>query len=236
MAIWLPDRCSREFYIKDVIPRNFSANGKSWTSDELSAISEKIFAVGFETQPLWGHARNASITDGLKYNVIITTTFKDTPTCKGSIPMHRCSLRLTLVDYAVMIKNDSITLQYPHWQSDMVHETSIPKKEYIPWGLGVFTNEWTQLFALLYPPTQINVTQMGDRPMLMEYVLCQENSDRLFDTINTTCPLRMPIIRDLSKIYSNQPLPYRHACDYTWRDPMQVTSPSNVFLSNKLHQ
>lgn len=50
----------------------------------------------------------------------ISTTFKDTLACQGSITTHTCKLSLTPIIYDVVINNGLISLKDPHWQNDTV--------------------------------------------------------------------------------------------------------------------
>lgn len=210
-----------------MVPRNFSSTANSTFYDVL-AVSEKIFAIDIEAENTLLYS-STGVGRVVTPNISIATAFKDTLACQGSIRTHQCSIRETLVDYAVMIKNDTITLQHPHWQSDIVHESDVSNGSVLDWG--VFTNQWGKLFALLSSPIRINVTQENGTPMFTQHLPCQLLSvDYMYAEMSgdnsrpKDCPIIMPMIRDLSRTYSNQPLSYQHACNYTWRDPMQVSS------------
>lgn len=53
-----------------------------------------------------------------KLDFKITTKFKNDTACKGIAFTQMCKLHRGLVEYSVILKNNSISLRYPHWQND----------------------------------------------------------------------------------------------------------------------
>lgn len=192
--------------------------------DELKAQA-KVFAVGFQgTPPSTG-------SSGVGSGIVITSAFKDTATCKGTIPVRRCTLLPGLVEYTIMIKNDTISLQHPHWQNDTFLQAREGKFSN---DLPLTWNPWQAVFPTFFPPVELNLTE-GPRPNEYEFDLysnCPEGEFSAGIGSNTTCRNGGPgwqrvEVNDLSRQYLNQPDPSCDpesacACTYTWHDPMQV--------------
>lgn len=59
-----------------------------------------------------------SLDDTIYSDFIITTKFKNDTACKGVAFTQACKLHQGLVEYSIILKNNSISLRYPHWQND----------------------------------------------------------------------------------------------------------------------
>lgn len=75
-------------------------------------MEAQVFAVGLED----GSLESGSF--GVSSDIVITSAFKDTASCKGTIHSRRCTLRPGIVEYEVTLKNETILLKHPHWQND----------------------------------------------------------------------------------------------------------------------
>lgn len=189
----------------------------------------KVFAVGFENGgPAAGspdkcfrpvrNADDALRDDCISSGINITTAFKNTPTCKGRAQARRCTLRQGVVEYAVMIKNDTISLRNPHWQNDTFLQDT-------PVNLLDMANYWWEVFPQLYPPIQVNL-EHGPRSNSLVFGLYGDCLSSYRES-NTSCSVAgfqtQPIVlKDLSIRYINQADPNLSECNYTWSDPMQA--------------
>lgn len=190
----------------------------------------KVFAVGFENggaaagSPEDCYRPFKNTLDFLDNNCVgsginITTTFKDRPTCRGTVQARRCTLRQGVVEYAVMIKNDTISLRHPHWQNDtFLQDTPIDLLDTI--------NHWTKIFPHLYPPIQVNLDRSvrSKAARLHWYQDCPKG----YGQSNTSCPVSGSIGErlgsiDLSRQYINEKQAGLNPCDITWSDPMQAS-------------
>lgn len=141
-------------------------------------VSEaKVFAIGFED----GSSNSSDSTLGL-----LTSTFKETTTCKGAIREHRCTLNPRIVEYSVILRNDTISLQYPHWQNDTFLKDVHEKRH----ELGV---QGGTLLPLLFPPVQLNITYYGgtDSFSTRLYQGCGQDrfASNTIASSNTSCPI-----------------------------------------------
>lgn len=147
---------------------------------------------------------------------------------------------MRVVEYSVMLNNDTISLQYPHWQNDTFIKAAGSDLD-------------GSLLPLLFPPVQLNLTYRTFRslPRKFEFVRykdCAGSPDSTFsDSMITATPSYYSntscVDRRSGQGLSGNDFPRKYlrlperdpscaqfeyfpscACNYTWRDPMQVTS------------
>ncbi len=154
--------------------------------------------------------------DGL----FVRTQVKTNPTCKGTGSIRRCDLRQGIVEYAVVLKHNTIALQHAHWQNDTFLQGT-------PAYLLDSRDSWTDIVALLYPPVVVEITSPAAYEPLRvkQYFNCNSNNRQ--PNMNTTCQASEFVgsqfaLRDFSERYLDQSDDSKNPCGYTWRDPMQV--------------
>ncbi len=142
----------------------------------------KVFSMGYDT-----HFPEASYVE-----FTISTTYKDVSTCTGEVQTHRCTLRPAVVEYAVILKNETISLQHSHWQNDtVVQDATFPGFGFVDWGM---------VLSLMYPPVQVNVTRSYGLPVynLAKFIECN-NVALPPSASNTSCRILGPtLLNDLS--------------------------------------
>lgn len=157
----------------------------------------------------------------------IITKFKDMPTCKGVAQMRMCTLHQGVFEYAVMLRNSTISLQYPHWQNDtMLYTHGRQNQSYI--------TQWLQAFSMLTPAYKYDITHdiMASDIEAKRYVNCNSWGTRPASNMNCTPEADAAFTfrdRDRFKVHDDRfgIEDSEASCDLTWRDPTQVF---HVFL------
>lgn len=168
----------------------------------------------FEIEPI----RFEGLDEHFDFN--ITTKFKNDTACKGFAFTQTCTLHQGLVEYSVILKNNSISLRYPHWQNDsFLQDLSSDLR-----ADGIL---WTRAFMNLYEVFGFNQSQ----------AYCNETIG--FSRWYTRCPEMMTGLgidqaMECDYTLGDTPLTFRESmsfenenvvgkdCERTWRNPMQV--------------
>lgn len=147
----------------------------------------------------------------------ITTKFKDMPTCKGFAQMRTCTLHQAVVEYAVILQNNTISLQHPHWQNDTIlYRHAIDKENYAA--------HWLKVFSILNPAHKRDLRHtIGKGIQGDDYVNCDTHLGSV--SSNMSC-LFSSSLSDSDFTFRNatrfENTRYQNHCDGTWRDPTQV--------------
>lgn len=148
----------------------------------------------------------------------ITAKFKDMPTCKGVAQMRICTLHQGVVEYAVVLQNSTISLQYPHWQND----TFLYKMDRQHQG---YLTQWLEAFSTLNPANRYDITHTGQFSKFnsYQYVNCNAWEDR--PASNMSCYSSSDsgfTFRDRDRFGGGSQSIVWPSCEDTWRDPIQV--------------
>lgn len=149
----------------------------------------------------------------------VTTKFKDMPTCEGVAQIRTCTLHQGVVEYAVVLQNSTISLQYPHWQNDTIlYKYGRQNQSYI--------TQWLEAFSTLNPAYKYDLRHMLSKGDIMseDYVNCNAWGDR--PASNMSCSFSSSLCdsgftfryRDR---FQNKGI-ILSPCKRTWRDPIQV--------------
>lgn len=153
----------------------------------------------------------------------ITTKFKDMPTCKGFAQTRMCTLRQGVVEYAVMLRNETISLQHPHWQNDTVLYTHGRQNQ-------SYVTEWLEAFSMLTPAYKYDISHdlRASRFETQSYVNCNTWGKRPASNMSCTPTAdaaftfrerdRFRTQGDRSKTQEREA-----SCELTFRDPTQVS-------------
>jgi hypothetical protein len=76
------------------------------------------------------------------------TSFNTDSGCRWVAHKETCTLRQAIVNYAVVLKSDTISLRYPYWQNDTVNR-------HFSGSLLTLTKEWKTALKELYKPVRL---------------------------------------------------------------------------------
>ena len=149
----------------------------------------------------------------------ITTKFKNDTACKGSAFTQTCTLHQGLVEYSVILKNNSISLRYPHWQNDSFLQN-------LSSDLRTDGILWKRTFTNLYEVVRFNQSQAYCNETVgfsLWYTMCPEMSRRSINQ-DMNCDYiidDIPLTFRESRSFENENVVGKD-CERTWRNPMQV--------------
>lgn len=201
-------------------------------SEIPSMEGEHAWMIAFAIEPiLFRDSEN-------KFDVKITTKFKNDTACRGVAFAQTCELHQGIVEYSVILQNTSISLRYPHWQNDSFLQ-NLPSalSNTLPSALPIaFQNNvsidlrtdaetWNKVFMNLYTPVRFNSSRLYCDGEPAESYLYTNCPDGFFDPSSDAmmCPYEI----------RNFPMTFRDSmsfeiegvnktCGKIWRNPMQV--------------
>lgn len=148
----------------------------------------------------------------------ITTKFKNDTACKGFAFTQTCTLHQGLVEYSVILKNNSISLRYPHWQNDSFLQN-------LSSDLRTDGLLWKRAFTNLYEVVRFNQSQAYCNETLgfsQWYTQCPEMDGRMNQDMNCDYIIGdIPLTFRESTSFENENVVGKD-CERTWRNPMQV--------------
>jgi hypothetical protein len=194
------------------------------------------FGVGFGLASQ-EYGRGSAYFDGLN----ITTTVKGAPGCRGTVRERTCTMRPAIVEYAVRLTKNSISLRRGpddgyrlDERAEISRNISADANEWRPRQdrvrqsyppLSVQQPMWQMFFPLLYEPTRVEIRYRVDASnetyrYFLSYIDCVKEI-----ASNTSCRVSYrPQRRNLVLDYAVEPqnTTSNSACEVYWRDPMQV--------------
>lgn len=150
----------------------------------------------------------------------ITTKFKNDTACKGVAFTQTCELHQGLVDYSIILTNDSISLRYPHWQND-TFLSGLSDSIRAPAEL------WNRVFINLYKPIRFDYSRTycnGTLGWAKVYTKCDREFE-LYGEMDFNMSCVYDIDNSIMTIRDNMNFEIENVgkvCGKTWRNPMQV--------------
>ena len=163
-------------------------------------------------------------------NFNITTKFKNDTACKGVAYTETCVLHQGLAEYSIILQNNTISLQYPHWQNDSFLQDLSPY-------LMTSASSWNRAFINLYNPVRNTYSRSkcdSNTVVGSVYTNCPREAE--WDKGNMSC--RYDTINSAITVRDSMDFKIENGgkdCGQTWRNPMQVCENIHSLFPFLLH-